>query len=267
MQTTHHVKMHKKPKTAGAFGKEKKPAPVVAPPTPPAPTRPVRSRVFLVIDLRSRKLRLDFELYGDLAPRTCENFRCLCTGEKGRGQHTEKPLIYKGSVLHRIIPGFMIQGGDFSHANGTGGESIYGKAFDDEAFICKHDHCGLLSMANSGPNTNGSQFFITAAPAPHLDGKHVVFGRLLTPVQVLRDIEAFGSPDGTPKGRVMISDCGEVPVGQYNDPQRNPYSHGAAQAAAQMAQNLYAPAQSMMAQNAFAPVSYTHLTLPTKRIV
>lgn len=122
--------------------------------------------------------RMEFELYGDVVPRTAENFRSLCTGERGRGRLSGKKLHFKGSVFHRIIPGFMCQGGDITKGNGSGGESIYGRTFDDENFTIKHTQPGLLSMANAGPNTQSSQFFITTSATPWLDNKHVVFGRI-----------------------------------------------------------------------------------------
>ena len=121
--------------------------------------------------------RVIFELFSDVTPKCAENFRCLCTGERGRGR-SGKNLHFKGSSFHRIIPGFMCQGGDFTKGNGTGGESIYGEKFKDENFKIKHTEPFLLSMANEGPNTNGSRFFITTAETPWLDGKHTVFGRL-----------------------------------------------------------------------------------------
>ena len=122
--------------------------------------------------------RMEFELFGDVVPRTAENFRSLCTGERGRGRLSGKKLHFKGSLFHRIIPGFMCQGGDITKGNGSGGESIYGRTFDDENFKMKHTQPGLLSMANAGPNTQSSQFFITTAATPWLDNKHVVFGRI-----------------------------------------------------------------------------------------
>ncbi|KAF8961878.1 40 kDa cyclophilin [Flammula alnicola] len=152
--------------------------------------------------------RIVFSLYSDLVPKTAENFRALCTGEKGVGQ-SGKLLSYKGSGFHRVIKGFMCQGGDFTAGNGTGGESIYGEKFEDEAFAVKHTKPFLLSMANAGPNTNGSQFFITVAPTDHLDGKHVVFGEVIKGKSIVRQIENFPTSSGdVPTSPVVIADCG-----------------------------------------------------------
>ncbi|KAG0227759.1 Peptidyl-prolyl cis-trans isomerase D [Actinomortierella wolfii] len=159
--------------------------------------------------------RIVLELFSDVTPKTAENFRALCTGEKGIGPVTGKPLHYKGSPFHRIIQNFMIQGGDFTAQNGTGGESIYGSKFEDENFTLKHDRPFLLSMANAGAGTNGSQFFITTVPTPHLDGKHVVFGQVLKGHSVVREIER--TPKGqndAPQQPVLIADCGELAEGE-----------------------------------------------------
>ncbi|WCJ21607.1 Cyclophilin-like peptidyl-prolyl cis-trans isomerase family protein [Euphorbia peplus] len=161
--------------------------------------------------------RIVIELFADIVPKTAENFRALCTGEKGIGKTTGKPLQFKGCFFHRIIKGFMAQGGDFSKGNGTGGESIYGGKFADENFVLRHDGPGLLSMANSGPNTNGSQFFIIFKRQPHLDGKHVVFGKVIKGMDVVQKIEQVGTADGKPILPVKIVDCGETSENKLQD--------------------------------------------------
>ncbi|KAF3436238.1 hypothetical protein FNV43_RR23330 [Rhamnella rubrinervis] len=161
--------------------------------------------------------RIVIELFADVVPKTAENFRALCTGEKGIGKSTGKPLHYKGSHFHRIIRGFMAQGGDFSKGNGTGGESIYGGKFADENFKLTHDGPGFLSMANGGPNTNGSQFFITFKHQPHLDGKHVVFGKVVKGMNVIQKIELVGTADGKPSRIVKVIDCGDYSASKIHD--------------------------------------------------
>ena len=167
-------------------------------------------RVFFDITIGGRTTgRVVFELFADVVPRTAENFRALCTGEKGVGR-SGKALHYKGSKFHRVIQQFMCQGGDFTRGNGTGGESIYGEKFADENFQLKHTAPGLLSMANAGPGTNGSQFFITTVVTPWLDGKHVVFGKVVEGMEVVKAMEAAGSRSGTTSADVVIADCGQL---------------------------------------------------------
>jgi len=153
--------------------------------------------------------RIEMELFADVVPKTAENFRALCTGEKGIGQ-SGKPLHYKNSTFHRVIPDFMCQGGDFTAGNGTGGESIYGSKFEDENFKRTHTGPGVLSMANAGKNTNGSQFFLTTVKTQWLDGKHVVFGTVVKGMDVVKVIEGFGSPSGQTSKKIVVADCGQL---------------------------------------------------------
>ena len=176
------------------------------------------SKVFMQIRYvsqtgKSDSKRVVFQLYPE-TPKTSDNFKKLCTGELGTKFLTGaavpggKQLAYKGSKFHRIIPQFMMQGGDFTNGNGTGGLSIYGNKFNDENFVKKHDKPLLLSMANAGPNTNGSQFFITFVACPWLDNKHTVFGEVIENGDFIKSIEKLGSSNGTPQAEVIIEECG-----------------------------------------------------------
>jgi peptidylprolyl isomerase len=172
---------------------------------------PKNPKVFFEIAIGGQAAgRIEMELFADTCPKTAENFRQLCVGAKSKAG---APLAFKGSSFHRVIPGFMCQGGDFTRGDGRGGESIYGERFDDETFAGKagkHFGPGTLSMANAGPNTNGSQFFLCTAPTPHLDGKHVVFGQVVAGYDVVKKVEAVGSRSGQTSAKVTISDCGQV---------------------------------------------------------
>ncbi|KAK4499181.1 hypothetical protein PRZ48_009694 [Zasmidium cellare] len=167
--------------------------------------------VFFDITLGGEPLgRIKFELFADVVPRTAENFRQFCTGETKTP--SGRPQGYKGSKFHRVIKDFMLQGGDFLNGDGTGSISIYGtRSFADENFKLSHDAAGLLSMANSGPNTNGSQFFVTLRDTPHLNGKHVVFGKVVEGMDVVRKIENVRtSREDRPQQDVVVKECGEM---------------------------------------------------------
>ena len=170
----------------------------------------VTSKVFFDVTIDGKDAgRIVMGLYGKTVPKTAENFRALCTGEKGTGK-SGKPLHYKGSKFHRVIPQFMIQGGDFTHGTGVGGESIYGAKFDDENFKLEHTGPGVLSMANAGMNTNGSQFFLCTNVTSHLDGRHVVFGYVSKGMNIVRAIEGYGSSSGSTSAKITIDKCGAL---------------------------------------------------------
>jgi len=161
------------------------------------------SQVFFDIAIGGQPAgKIVFQLEDSITPKTAKNFRELCTGQNGYG--------YAGSIFHRVIPQFMLQGGDFTNHNGTGGKSIYGEKFADENFQLKHTQPYLLSMANAGKNTNGSQFFITTVPCPWLDGKHVVFGHAVEGQDLIKKIEGFGSQSGKTKQKIEITNSGEM---------------------------------------------------------
>jgi len=179
-----------------------------------APRNPNNPQVFFEISIKGeRKGRITFELFADKVPKTAENFRQLCTGES-TSKLTQQQLQYKGNIFHRIIPNFMIQGGDITHGNGVGGESIYGRRFPDENFSVDHDKAGLLSMANAGPHSNGSQFFITLAPTAWLDGRHVVFGQVLEGMDIVKQMGEAGTQKGVPTKVVKIEDAGQLNKGK-----------------------------------------------------
>ncbi|SGY79538.1 BQ5605_C008g05157 [Microbotryum silenes-dioicae] len=192
----------------------------------PAPGSAPRPRVYFDITINENEAgRIVFELFSDVVPKTAENFRALCTGEKGTG-NSGKPLHYKHSTFHRIIKRFMCQGGDFTMGNGMGGESIYGEKFEDENFELKHDQPFLLSMANAGPGTNGSQFFITTVPTPHLDGKHVVFGKVIKGRSIVRLMENAPVKSDSPTEKIVIADCGQLAEGEDDGVKPDPHADG-----------------------------------------
>merc|ERR1719204_2120093 len=167
-----------------------------------------RTKVFFRVSADGQDLgQITMELFDEVVPRTARNFKEIATGEAG--------FSYTNSIFHRVIPNFMLQGGDFENFDGTGGQSIYGRNFQDENFLVKHGSPGLLSMANSGKDTNGSQFFITTVKTPWLDGKHVVFGRVddQASYDIVKQIESLGSPDGKTSKQIMITNSGVIQVG------------------------------------------------------
>ncbi|KAJ6927418.1 peptidyl-prolyl cis-trans isomerase CYP21-1-like [Populus alba x Populus x berolinensis] len=178
----------------------------------------ITHRVHLDVDIdEQRQGRIVIGLYGNVVSKTAENFRALCTGEKGKGA-SGKPLHYKGTPFHRIISGFMIQGGDIVYGDGKGSDSIYGSIFPDENFKIKHSHAGVVSMVNSGPNSNGSQFFITTIKTSWLDGEHVVFGKVIQGMDTVYAIEGgAGTYSGKPRKKVIIADSGEIPKDKWDE--------------------------------------------------
>ena len=200
-QNASEANMFQKAFQAGLYSEKKNPEKKEILP----PYDPTNPKVYMDIQIGETKHeRLIFELFTKKTPKTAENFRCLCTGEKG------EDLFYKGNIFHRIIKGFMAQGGDITKQNGTGGKSIYGHKFDDEGVWIPHDTKGLLSMANAGKNTNGSQFFITFKTTPHLNGKHTVFGRLIKGFSTLSAMENVSTTNDLPDTEVKIIECGQI---------------------------------------------------------
>ncbi|KAG2291657.1 hypothetical protein Bca4012_007613 [Brassica carinata] len=178
----------------------------------------VTHRVFLDIDIEGQRLgRIVIGLYGNVVPKTVENFRALCTGEKGKAS-SGKPLHYKGTQFHRIVSGFVVQGGDIIHGDGKGSESTYGGTFPDENFKVKHSHAGVVAMGNTGPDSNGSQFFITTIKATWLEGEHVVFGKVIQGMDNVFAIEGgAGTYSGKPRKKVVIADSGEIPKDKWDE--------------------------------------------------
>ncbi|CAL5328925.1 unnamed protein product [Camellia sinensis] len=182
----------------------------------------ITHRVYLDVDIDKQRVgRIVIGLYGEAVPKTVENFRALCTGELGKST-SGKPLHYKGTPFHRIIPGFMIQGGDIIYGDGKGSESVYGGTFPDESFKIKHSHPGVVSMVNSGPDSNGSQFFITTVKASWLDGEHVVFGKVIEGMDAVYAIEGgAGTYSGKPRKKVIIADSGEISKSEWEEGSRS----------------------------------------------
>ncbi|KAG2705958.1 hypothetical protein I3843_05G072300 [Carya illinoinensis] len=178
----------------------------------------ITHRVYLDVNIdKQRQGRIVIGLYGQVVPKTVENFRALCTGEKGKGASGKK-LYYKGTPFHRIVSGFMIQGGDIIYGDGRGYESIYGVTFADENFKIKHSHAGVVSMVNSGPNSNGAQFFITTVKTSWLDGEHVVFGKVIQGMDIVFAIEGgAGTYSGKPRKKVVIAESGEIPKSKWDE--------------------------------------------------
>ncbi|PSS12072.1 Peptidyl-prolyl cis-trans isomerase [Actinidia chinensis var. chinensis] len=178
----------------------------------------ITHRVFLDVDIDKQRVgRIIIGLYGQVVPKTVENFRALCTGELGKSA-SGKALQYKGAPFHRIIPGFMIQGGDIIYGDGKGSESVYGGTFPDENFKIKHSHPGVVAMVNTGPDSNGSQFFITTVKASWLDGEHVVFGKVIEGMDTVYAIEGgAGTYSGKPRKKVIIADSGEIPKSEWEE--------------------------------------------------